>query len=150
MCRRTEEEVGPKVGLPHHRHFVWFFNVPVLAPTRDQPLYLVIPTHRPIKSHFTITLGTRRTHSRLTPRALTGVKVKELSLQGYRFVNLESLQTYVTDITMHVCQCPEAINLSTQGRAPIKLNSEITSYKSVSVLRTRVHDTLLLSAQYRL
>ena len=29
MCRRTEEEVGPTVGLPRHRHFVGFFNVPV-------------------------------------------------------------------------------------------------------------------------
>ena len=31
MCRRTEEEVGPTVGLPRHRHFVGFFNVPVLS-----------------------------------------------------------------------------------------------------------------------
>ena len=40
--------VGPTVGLPRHRHFVGFFNVPVLAPTRDHPFYTVIPTHRPI------------------------------------------------------------------------------------------------------
>ena len=45
MCRRTEEEVGPTVGLPRHRHFVGFFNVPVLAPTRDHPFYMVIPPH---------------------------------------------------------------------------------------------------------
>ena len=50
MCRRTEEEVGPTVGLPCHRHFVGFFNVPVLAPTRDHPFYTVIPTHRPIET----------------------------------------------------------------------------------------------------
>ena len=31
-----------------HRHFVGFFNVPVLTPTRDHPFYTVIPTHRPI------------------------------------------------------------------------------------------------------
>ena len=72
MCRRIEEEVDPTVGLPRHRHFVGFFNVPVLAPTRDHPFYTVIPTHRPIKSPFTITLGIRRTHSRLKPRALAG------------------------------------------------------------------------------
>ena len=32
MCRRTEEEVEvvPTVGLPRHRHFAGFFNVPVL------------------------------------------------------------------------------------------------------------------------
>ena len=47
MCRRTEEEVGPTVGLPRHRHFVGFFNVPVLAPTRDHPFYTVIPTPPP-------------------------------------------------------------------------------------------------------
>ena len=35
-------------GSQRHRHFVGFFNVPVLAPTRDQPFYTVIPTHRPI------------------------------------------------------------------------------------------------------
>ena len=57
MCRRNEEEVGPTVGLPRHRHFVGFFNVPVLAPTRDHPFYTVIPTHRPIQWPFTITLG---------------------------------------------------------------------------------------------
>ena len=39
MCRRIEEEVEPTVGLPRHRHFVGFFNVPVQAPTRDPPLY---------------------------------------------------------------------------------------------------------------
>ena len=29
MCWRTEEEVGPTIGLPHHRHFVGLFNVSV-------------------------------------------------------------------------------------------------------------------------
>ena len=37
--RRTEEEVEPTVGLPRHRHFAGFFNVPVQTPTRDPPLY---------------------------------------------------------------------------------------------------------------
>ena len=41
MCRWTEEEVRPiyMVGLPRHRHFIGFFNVPVQAPTRGQPFY---------------------------------------------------------------------------------------------------------------
>ena len=39
MCRRIEEEVEPTVGLPRHRHFVGFFNVPVQTPTRDPPFY---------------------------------------------------------------------------------------------------------------
>ena len=39
MCRRTEEEVVPTVGLPfRNKHF---------AGTRDQPFYTVIPTHSP-------------------------------------------------------------------------------------------------------
>ena len=47
MCRRTEEEAGPTVGLPSHRHFVGFFNVPVQAPTGDHTFYTVIPTPLP-------------------------------------------------------------------------------------------------------
>ena len=39
MCRRTEEEVEPTVGLPRHRYFVAFFNVPVQTPIRDPPFY---------------------------------------------------------------------------------------------------------------
>ena len=39
MCRRTEEEVEPTVGLPRHGHFVGFFYVPVQTPTRDPPFY---------------------------------------------------------------------------------------------------------------
>ena len=35
-------------GSQRHRHFAGFFKLPVLAPTRDQPFYTVIPTHRPI------------------------------------------------------------------------------------------------------
>ena len=32
---------------PNAIDIVGFFNVPVQAPTRDQPFYTVIPTHRP-------------------------------------------------------------------------------------------------------
>ena len=39
MCRRTEDEIGPMIGLRRHRHFVGFFNVPGQAPTHSQPLY---------------------------------------------------------------------------------------------------------------
>ena len=62
-----KKKLDLRSGSRRHRHFVGFFNVPVLAPTRDHPFYTVIPTHRPIKSPFTITLGIRRTHSRLNP-----------------------------------------------------------------------------------
>ena len=39
MCSRTEEQVGPTVGLPRHRHFIGFFNMPVQAPTQGHPFY---------------------------------------------------------------------------------------------------------------
>ena len=65
MCRRIEE-VEPTVGLPRHRHFVGFFNVPVQTPTRDPPFYgysekiplfTVIPRNRPILVAFYDTHG---------------------------------------------------------------------------------------------
>ena len=87
MCRRTEEEVGPTVGLPRHRHFVGFFNMPVQAPTRDHPFYTVIPTHRPNSSPFTITLGIRRTHSRLNPPGPHGEKKHEKFEMHLHFKN---------------------------------------------------------------
>ena len=52
MCKRTEQ-VGPTVGLPRHRHFEGFFNVPVQASTRGEPFYTVIPRNCPIKTPFT-------------------------------------------------------------------------------------------------
>ena len=39
MFRRTEEGIGPTVGLPRHRHFVGFFNVPVPS-TDTGPTFL--------------------------------------------------------------------------------------------------------------
>ena len=43
-----KKKLDLRSGSQRHRHFVGFFNVPVLAPTQDQPFYTVIPTHRPI------------------------------------------------------------------------------------------------------
>ena len=43
-----KKKLNLRSGSQRHRHFAGFFNVPVLAPTRDQPFYTVIPTHRPI------------------------------------------------------------------------------------------------------
>ena len=67
-----KKKLDLRSGSQRHRH-IGFFNVPVLAPTRDHPFYTVIPTHRPMKSPFTITLGIRRTHSRLNPPCPHGV-----------------------------------------------------------------------------
>ena len=44
-------------GSQRHRHFVRFFNVPVQAPIRDQPFYMVIPRNRPINSPLTTRWG---------------------------------------------------------------------------------------------
>ena len=43
MCRRTEEEVGPTVGLPHHRLFVGFFHV---ATVFQLNMYIHVTAHR--------------------------------------------------------------------------------------------------------
>ena len=45
---KLKKKLDLRSGSQRHRHFVGFFNVPVLAPTRDHPFYTVIPTHRPI------------------------------------------------------------------------------------------------------
>ena len=39
MCRRAEKKIEPADGLPTHRHFVWFFNMPVQASARGRPFY---------------------------------------------------------------------------------------------------------------
>ena len=73
MCKRNEEEVGPTVGLPRHRHFVGFFNVPVLAPTRDQPfLYGDSDTPPHLVAFYDHAGDTEVPILDLTPRALTG------------------------------------------------------------------------------
>ena len=62
-CTGGLKKLDLRSGSQRHRHFVGFFNVPVQAQTRYHPFYTMIPTHRPIKSPFTIT---RRTHSKMS------------------------------------------------------------------------------------
>ena len=48
-CAGGMKKLDLRSGSQRHRHFVGFFNMPVLAPTRDYPFfYTVILTHRPI------------------------------------------------------------------------------------------------------
>ena len=70
MYRRTEEEVDvvPTVGLPRHRHFVGFFNVPVLH-RHGTNLFIRWFRHTAPLVAFYDTLGIRRTYSRLKPPA---------------------------------------------------------------------------------
>ena len=71
MCRRTEEEIGPTVGLPSHRQFVGFFNVPIQVPTWAI-LFTVIPRNPPFQSPFTTRMWIPRTYSHLKPPVPTG------------------------------------------------------------------------------
>ena len=69
-----KKKMDLRSGSQHHRHFVEFFNVPVLAPTRGHPFYTAVPRNCRV-SHlvaFYDTLWIRRTHSRLYPRVLKG------------------------------------------------------------------------------
>ena len=67
-----KRKLGLRSRSQRHRHFVGFFNVPVQAPTRGHPFYMVIPRNRPHLVAFYDTLGIRRTLSRLNPRVSTG------------------------------------------------------------------------------
>ena len=40
------KKLNLRSGSQRHRHFVGFFNVPVQAPTRGHPFYMVIPRNR--------------------------------------------------------------------------------------------------------
>ena len=42
-CAGGLKKLDLRSGFQCHRHFVGFFNVPVLAPTRDHPFYTVTP-----------------------------------------------------------------------------------------------------------
>ena len=67
MCRRTEEKVLTTAGFPHHRHFIWLFNVPVQAPTRGHPFYGYSEKPPHLVAFYDM-LGIRRTYTRNKPR----------------------------------------------------------------------------------
>ena len=52
-CAGGLKKLDLRSGSQRHRHLVGFLNVPVQAPTRDQPFHTVISTHHPNKSPFT-------------------------------------------------------------------------------------------------
>ncbi|XP_071148268.1 uncharacterized protein [Mytilus edulis] len=62
------------------------------------------------------------------------LKVKDLSPKGYRMMNLDCLQSHVSEITMHVCLCVEAMKVSSEGKTPIKLQTEVRSLGLASVM----------------
>ena len=76
MCRRTEEEEVPTVGLPRHRHFVGFFNVPVPS-TDTGPSFLYGDSDTPphLVAFYDHPGDTEESGGHildLTPRTLTG------------------------------------------------------------------------------
>ena len=67
MCRQTELEIWPTVGLSRHRNFVGF-----QAPTWGQPL-TVMPSNNPIWINFNDTHCKRKTNFNLKFPVPTGV-----------------------------------------------------------------------------
>ncbi|CAC5417662.1 unnamed protein product [Mytilus coruscus] len=61
-------------------------------------------------------------------------KVKDLSSKGYRSMNLDCLQSHISDITIHVCLCVEAMKVTNQGKPPITLETEVLSFGLASVM----------------
>ena len=66
-CAGGLKKLDLRSGSQRHRLFEGFFNVPVIAQTRGQPFYTVIPRNRPILSPFTTRLGYRGHILDLTP-----------------------------------------------------------------------------------
>ena len=103
-----KKKLDLRSGSQRHRHFVGFFNVPVLAPTRDQPFYTVISTHRAHLVAFYDHAGDTEVHILdLTPRALTGAlewasEIGCLTSHATIFQNLHCNTrdvTYMTEIS---------------------------------------------------
>ena len=71
-CAGGLKKLDLRSGSQRHRHFVGFFNVPVLAPTRDHPFYMVIPTHRHLVAFYDHAGDTEDKHFRLNPQGPHG------------------------------------------------------------------------------
>ena len=67
MCRQTEEEFGP-TWLPHHRHFVGFFNI--CPSTNKGPTFLRLFRETvPFQLPFTKRMGIQRFYSCRKPQS---------------------------------------------------------------------------------
>ena len=101
FCRYAgglKKKVGSTVGLPRHRHFVGFFNVPAQAPTRHGP---PIQRNRPISSvaFHDAHGGTEDLFSSYTPGSPRGhVLQKAVLLSVYMFEVLLTCTEYVVSM----------------------------------------------------
>ena len=64
-------------------------------------------------------------------------KLFKNAANGYRFINIGSLQQHVSEISLHSATCKKAIELATKGISPIELASEIDTYGLASVLSAK-------------
>lgn len=60
-------------------------------------------------------------------------KVKQVCPEGYRLINLTTLQSHVNETTLHACQCVDAIALASAGKAPITALTETRNLGLASV-----------------
>lgn len=60
-------------------------------------------------------------------------KVKHVCPEGYRLINLATLQTHVNEVTLHACQCVHAIALASTGKSPITVLTETRNLGLASV-----------------
>ena len=88
-----KKKLDLRSGSQRHRHFVGFFNAPVLAPTRDHPFYMVIRHTAPFSGILRSRVGYGGHILDLTPWALVGAQVskKSKSVIGSRSVKGQKL-----------------------------------------------------------
>ena len=59
------------------------------------------------------------------------------SLEGFRILNLESLSSYISILTLHTVQCPHIDELSKEGKAPIKFLGEYNHHGLASFMEAK-------------
>ena len=57
--------------------------------------------------------------------------------EGYRFINLGSLQEHVSEISLHSATCKKAIDLGLKGISPVEITSEVDTFGLVSVISSK-------------
>ena len=128
-----EKEVWPTVGLPRHRHFAGFFNVPVQAHTRAT-LFTVIPRSCPISIAFYDAHGDTEDvlHSRVPTRALCSNKIIynkntaianlvryfEMRTTGFRVkTSSRAARLWTKTLVVQLVYWPKTLNCATGLRA---------------------------------
>ena len=104
-----KKKLDLRSGSQRHRHFVGFFNVPVLEPTRDHPFYTVIPKVIDFPSMFTTVYRSEYLLDRLDLIFLSDFVKMNMStlfvilISSFSRVQLlHSACRYMTDISLNV------------------------------------------------